>query len=267
MYSFRYNWIACCLAVLSLAAPAAAADDPKDTDDPYENVEADSLFKQGVAAMLKNDFEAGCPVIARSYELDARPGTLYTLADCEAQRGRLATALKLFNQFISTVGSLSSANQAKYLSRKTKAEKRRAEIEPQVPKVSLTLPPEAPWTTVIKIDGAAIDIGMVGKPIPVDPGPHVFTADAPGCKTTEVRETVEKSEVKNISLPVELPAKTCQVAVAPPVPKEPASGGCAAGMMGCGIGDKDAPPAGAFAALCALGALGALLRRRARTSP
>lgn len=263
MNSPRHLWIACCLSVLTAAAPAAALNQkPQEDDDPYQNVEADTLFKQGVAAMLKLDFETGCPAVARSYELDARLGTLYTLADCEAQRGRSATAVAHFNQFIALVEALPSARQLRYLSRKSRAEKRRAEIEPEVPKVTLTLPPDAPWTTVIKIDGKPIEIGMVGKPLPVDPGPHVFTTEAPGCQMSEVRESVEKAEVKSISLPLQMPAKTCQVVVAPPPAKEAPAGGCAAG---CAVGEKDAPPAGALAGLCAL--VGLIARRtRARNA-
>ena len=98
----RYALVVCLItSLLSVAAPAFA-DDPyaEQDEDPYKHLDAEAQFKDGVAAMRRRDFDEGCPMIARSFELDPRPGTSYALAECEAQWGRLATAVAHFKQFL-----------------------------------------------------------------------------------------------------------------------------------------------------------------------
>ncbi len=243
------------LAALALASPAAA-DEPKgDDDDAYASVEADTLFKQGVERMLKGAFEEGCPAIERSYALDPRPGTLFTLGECEAQRGRLATAMLHLGQFVEIVGALPPARQARYAPRKASAEKRVVELAPLVPKLVLRLPPDAPWTTEIKLDGELLDLRKLGVPHAVDPGTHTLTVQVPGTQAREVQATVAKGETKSVALPVEVPAKPCAPAGAT---ASPSGGACAA----CSVGSERPAAEGLTAAL--LGAAALLLRRRRR---
>ncbi len=244
------------LAALALAASPAVADEPKgDDEDAYASLEADRLFKQGVERMLKGEPEEGCPAIGRSYELDPRPGTLFTLGECEAQRGRLATAVLHLGRFVEIVSALPPARQTRYAPRKASAEKRCVELGPLVPKLVLRLPPDAPWTTEIKLDGELLDLRKVGVPHPVDPGTHTLTVQVPGDKAHEIKATVAKGETKSVALPVDVPAKPCAPtgAVAPP-----SGGACAA----CAVGSERAPAEGLIPAL--LGGLALLLRRRRR---
>ena len=71
--------------VSSAAWPALAAG-PVDA--------AKALFDRGVEQLEAGHFNRACPAIEKSYQLDPRPGTLFTLAECEAKRGRLATAVQ-----------------------------------------------------------------------------------------------------------------------------------------------------------------------------
>ena len=66
---------------LALPNPAAAQDESP----------AETLFNQGLEAMEAGNYEKGCPAIAESQRLDPRPGTVFTLAECEAKRGRIAS--------------------------------------------------------------------------------------------------------------------------------------------------------------------------------
>ncbi len=238
----------------SFASSSAAADEPRVDDDPYTSTEADTLFKQGVARMLKGELEEGCPAIEHSYELDPRPGTLFTLGECEAQRGRLATAVRHLRRFVDVVAALPAARQSRYAARMTSAEKRCAELEPLVPRLVLTLPPDAPWTTEVELDGERVDLGTLQAPRQVDPGTHTLTVQVPGNRATSIQASVVKGETKAIPLPVELPAKPC----APAAEMATNAGGCA----GCTVGSEDAPSgAPTLILLCGLGAL---LRARRR---
>jgi hypothetical protein len=51
------------------------------------------LFDKGLANMKAGNYEAGCKEIAKSVRLDRKAGALFTLATCEFEWGRLATAM------------------------------------------------------------------------------------------------------------------------------------------------------------------------------
>ncbi|MBK8256839.1 MAG: hypothetical protein IPK82_29725 [Polyangiaceae bacterium] len=248
-------------AAISLAPSSSWAADPKpDDDDPYESAEADSLFKEGVANMLKNDFETACPFLARSLKLDPRLGTLYTLAECEIQWGHTATGTGHLQAFIDQVSALSPAKQDKYKSRKIKAEKRYAEVFPQVPKVILSLPPDAPWTTQITLDGAPLDLRTLSEPHPVNPGPHTLTTSAGG-KVSETKISLEKGETKSLVLPVDIPKRPCDPSSCGPPGGAIQGGGCAA----CTIGYTPTNTEG-LAYLTAFGAALLMGRRLSKTA-
>src|SRR5438046_959901 len=81
----------------ALAAPSVAAAAPPSGARP----DPQALFDGGVADMEAGRFEKACPAIETSYHLDPRAGTLFALAECEAQRGRTATALRLYTEYLS----------------------------------------------------------------------------------------------------------------------------------------------------------------------
>lgn len=252
----RHSLTAAVLCSILLALPGASAR-AEEPDDPYESGEANALFEQGVAAMLKGDFEAGCPAIDRSYRIDARPGTLYTLGECEAQRGRLATGRRHLREFVALVNALPASKQARYLPRKEKAQKRLEELEISAPRVIVTLPPEAPWTTRIQVDGTPLDLAALGAPYFLDPGPHTLMARVPGGALLEEKITVAKGETKNLLLAVEVPGGQC--AVCPGPPAVPPGGSCGS----CGVGAGGGAGGAVAAALAAVLAVARRARRRA----
>src|SRR5262245_38544408 len=103
---------ACLLSVfvLCLIAPRiAGAADP-----------AEEAFDRGLALMKEGRFDEGCPAIAESQRLDPRPGTLFTLSECEARRGRIATAVAHYKEFVALVDALPKD--------KRERQKKRAEV-------------------------------------------------------------------------------------------------------------------------------------------
>src|SRR5258706_8825974 len=61
---------------------------------------AEASFNQGLADMQAGRYDTGCPALAESQRLDPRPGTLFTLAECEAKRGRIGTALTYYREYL-----------------------------------------------------------------------------------------------------------------------------------------------------------------------
>src|SRR5437879_111900 len=80
------------LASLLLNAKAAHAQDSAAT--------ADVLFSDARGAMADKKFAAACAKFLESNRLDPAVGTLFNLANCEAQRGQLVTAWTLYRQVL-----------------------------------------------------------------------------------------------------------------------------------------------------------------------
>jgi hypothetical protein len=204
---------------LALSAPAWAQD----------VATAEALFSRGMADMDAGRYETGCKAIAESQRLDPRPGTLFTLAVCETQWGKIATAASHYGDYLSLYERLTPDQKARQKTRPKEAKAQREALLPLVPELTVVLPPGAPAGTVVKRNGAVMADAALGIGLPVDPGEHVVTTQVPGGPVGEQRITLGKGEKKQLTLEVKpaleveaLPAKTEPVK-AQPVNTEPQS--------------------------------------------
>ncbi len=179
---------------LSCAAPARAQD----------VAAAEALFKRGVSDMQAGRFDSGCPAIAESYRLDPRPGALFTLAECENKRGRIATASARYDEYLRLVATLPAAQRDRHKDRVAIANREKAALDPAVPRLTLTLPADAPAGTIVTRDGTAVGQAALGVALPVDPGEHVITTEAPHGKRREERITVARGENRSYELVVDV---------------------------------------------------------------
>jgi hypothetical protein len=181
---------------------------------------AHDLFDRGVAWMQAGRFDEACPALEESHKLDSRPGTLFALADCEAKRGRLATAVQRYDQYLAYYATLPPDKQRVHADRVKLARNARAALAPDVPEVTVTLSPAAPPHTLVTRDGAALSEASLGTPLALDPGEHVFTTQAPGGPVSEKRVTVGKAEkrvmVLEVAEPSPPPLAARSAAVPPP---------------------------------------------------
>jgi hypothetical protein len=178
------------LAALALPCPALAQD----------IATAEALFNRGRGDMALGRYESGCKAIAESQRLDPRPGTLFTLAVCETRWGRIATAAARYSDYLSLYERLPKAEQARQKDRAKEAKAQRAALSPLVPELTLVLPKGAPAGTVVQRDGTVMADAALGVGLPVDPGEHVVTTEAPGRPTREQRISIAKGEKKQLVL-------------------------------------------------------------------
>jgi hypothetical protein len=238
----------CCIGILSLfgslsvASPALAED----------VAAAEALFNRGLADMEAGHYATGCPALAESQRLDPRAGTLFTLSQCEVRWGRVATAVTRLGDYLELYERMTPEQKARQAERRKVAKEQRDKLAPDVPELTLSLPPGAPAGTVVKRDDAVVASAALGLGLPVDPGEHVVSTQAPGGALWEQRITIAKGEKKPLVLEVK-PAPTVEArstAVAPAVvaTPEPAK--------------QDAPPpaesgtSGRRAAVYAIGGVG-----------
>jgi len=165
------------------------------------------------------------PLIAESFRLDPQPGTLFTLSQCEVRWGRVATAVARLADYLHLYDRLTPDQKAQQLNRLTLVKEQRGKLVLEVPELTLSLPPGAPAGTVVKRDDAVVASAALGLGLPIDPGEHVVSTQAPGGPLWEQRITIASGEKKPLVLevktaPIVEPRATPVVPAVIPVPAE-----------------------------------------------
>jgi len=194
--------LALMLPVLLLALSAAPAQgQPPTAEAPTP---AAQLFDDGLEQMLAKNYDTACPMLAESYELEPLAGVKFTLAECEGQGGRLATALGHYRDYLELYEAMPPEKRARQRGRNVHTAAQIAALEQRVPMLELSLPSEAPPGTVVEHDGEPLPATTLGVTHPFDPGPHRFTVKLP---TGEARgQNVTLAEAERQQLVLELPA-------------------------------------------------------------
>ncbi len=181
------------LAIWSLAIPARAQD----------ATAAKALFDKGLSSMQAERYREGCPSIEESYKLDPRPGTLFTLAECENKRGRLATAVARYDEYLAMYARMTEQQRDKQGDREQLVRDQKLALRAQVPELILLLPPDAPMGTVVNRDGVALAATEIGRSISIDAGEYLVTTQAPDRVVTELRVELGNGDKKRITLAVD----------------------------------------------------------------
>src|ERR1019366_2125110 len=149
------------LCAVVTASPTAAAQDA---------ATAEALFLQGRQAADAGDYPLACARFEESNRLDAAPGTLLNLADCEEHLGHLAKAWQQFRQLDDQLPASDP--------RRPIAVARARALEPRIPKLRIVLVSPVPATAAR--DGVVLGLASLGVHLPVDPGRHVVVVSAAG---------------------------------------------------------------------------------------
>jgi len=222
------------LAILSLllASPALASDPaakpsatakPSSTAKAAEADPAQALFDAGVADMESGRFEKACPAIEASQRLDPRPGTLFTLAECEAQRGRVATAMRYYAEYLALYRTFTQQRKLEQKARASASEAQMKSLDLLAPRLTLVVAEPAGTEVIVKRDGEVVADLSLGVALAVDPGEHIVTIEAPGGPPREYRVSLSPGESKTLRLRSHVDAPAPAVtAVASAVPSSSA---------------------------------------------
>ncbi len=206
---------------------------------------AAALFDQGLAEMEASHFETACPKLAESFHLDPRAGTLFTLAECEARAGKVASALTHYGDYQARFARMTAQERVKQKERPAIAERQVAALRPRVPELTINVRGALPEGAVVKRDGVALGAPSLGTPFPLDPGPHevsIVLADGTATREALVLHDAEKKLIELAPPRGRAPTSVPAPVTAPPSP--PARGGhfgltIAAGALslaGLGVG-------------------------------
>ena len=202
------------LLALPLTARAAGADDVE----PADGGDAASLFNRGLSEMKAGHYVTGCSALAGSFRLDPRPGTLFTLAECNLRWGRSASALAAYDEYLALYDRMPSEQKVKQGERARIATAERDQLEASVPRLRVSVPETAPSGLVVRLDETVLQGPMIGAATPVDPGEHVVRTWTPDGGATEQRVALVDGEQRTVVAQLPPPAAT-----ATPAPGAPAS--------------------------------------------
>jgi hypothetical protein len=157
---------------------------------------AQALFEEGRALMQQQDYTKACPKFAESQRLGPASGTLLNLGECYAKLGKSASAWAAFKEAIPAAHSAGQADREQF------ARERVTEIEGKLVRLAIkVVTPPAPQL-VVKRDGVTLGEAAWGTPVPVDPGPHVVEATAPGKRTWKTTVDIKSDPSTEVTVPI-----------------------------------------------------------------
>jgi hypothetical protein len=146
---------------------------------------AQTLFDEGRKLMAAGKFAEACPKLAESQKLDPGVGTQFNLSDCYERMGQTASAWAGFLEAASSAKAMGQADREKV------ARERAAALAPRLSKITITSAAASLAGLEIKRDGVPVGRALWGTAIPVDPGPHMIEATAPGKKPWQTTAKIE----------------------------------------------------------------------------
>jgi tetratricopeptide (TPR) repeat protein len=171
--------LAALLFVLFLGSAASAAS-------PGDPAAAEALFAEGQGLMEKGDYAKACPKLEESYRLDPATGALHVLALCHERQGRFASA------WVELMDVASRANAERYTERESAARERAEALKKRLSFLTVQVHPDTAALAGVGISRNGVPLGPAawGTRIPIDPGPHVVVAKAPGHEPFSANVTI-----------------------------------------------------------------------------
>lgn len=190
--------IACAIALITSASSVAAAEEPS----------ARALFDAGMSDLRAKRYDRACPTLRKSFRVDAQVETLFAVARCDDEAGRVTTAAAAYDDYLAMHDRLSAGERRPERERVEIAAARRAALEPLIPHVTFRLPASVPEgvrvTRTMRDSSEAVDVAL-GVPLPIDPGEHYVTTEAPDRPRWEKRFFVHNGERLTVDLAVAPP--------------------------------------------------------------
>jgi len=185
---------------------------------------ARALFIDARQLMRAGKYDQACPKLEAASKLYAGSGVLLNLGDCYEHVGRTASA---WTEFAEAASAAERDGRSDDLA---EARKRQAAIEPRLCRLTISVPHDAPGLEVRR-DDTALDRGAWGTPVPVDPGTHAVSAQAPGrlswsasVSVTVAGKTASFDVPELAPTATPSPAPSVAPVAAPPTPEPPPPG-------------------------------------------
>lgn len=177
------------VVLVALAGTAAAGGDKN---------KADVLFKKGRKLLAEKRYADACQAFEDSYNLDPEIGAELNVALCYEEWGKLARAYRAYDKAAEMATS-------EHDSRLDKIQKRKNELDPEVPRLTIVAPQGADTRGLtVTIDDKPLQLDQLGQAQLVDPGPHIVEWTQHGAKKNKV-VPIERGGSSQITLELSPP--------------------------------------------------------------
>jgi serine/threonine-protein kinase len=159
---------------------------------------ARGLFNEARALMGQGHYVEACPKLEAASKLYAGSGVLLNLADCYEHTGRTASAWTEFGE------ASFAAERAGRADDKAEADRRQTALEAKLSRLAIQVATPLQGL-VVRRDGTLLSQGAWGVAVPLDPGSHTVSAEAPGRASWSITVTTsEAGKTVTVKVP-ELP--------------------------------------------------------------
>ncbi|MEP7048917.1 MAG: hypothetical protein ABJB12_01130 [Pseudomonadota bacterium] len=192
----------------------------------------------------RTQFEAGryaeaIDSFTRAQQLVAAPPHLLFLARAQAKLGKLVEAHE--NYIKITRETLPPKSPKPFVDAQNAAEQELEALEARIPSVTIAVQGPTAGTVNVLMDGETLSAAMIGMPLPVDPGRHVFEARGASAQSAPITVTLAEGGKETIMLTLRrignLPAPTAHTNAGPSstLTSDPLSGADGAHSDGAGL--------------------------------
>ncbi len=185
---------------------------------------AHSLGEEGIVLFDQGDFKGALEKFVRALSLVEAPTLALRAGRCLERLGRLVEAAEKYRLAgaMAIDAEAPSAFRAGQAEAQRQATDARAALIGRIAKMKLRATSPLPPQAILALDGKTLPDGMMGVEYPIDPGPHVLHASAPGW-SLEQPFTADPGQIVDVTLEVSHEATANRVALAEPLaPTKPA---------------------------------------------
>ena len=212
---------------LSAVAPASFAEDEPT---PSDVAAARALGQDGVKLADAGSCSDAIDKLARAEKIFHAPTTLGRLGECQVLTGKIVEGTENLNRVVRE--ALPAAAPAAFAAAQDRARKILADAKPKIAKLKIAIAAPADAQVLVKVDGETVPIANLNTNRPMDPGPHIVEASAPGFKPASAKVKLAEGGVDSVALTLEID---------PDAPKAPLG---ASGATPAPVPSSPAPEAG-----------------------
>jgi hypothetical protein len=183
------------IALLFASRPLVA--EPSATGDV---VEARRLFDEATELERQSSWQAASVKLDAALAIKETPGLHFHRAHCAEQLGELVVAARHYARSEALIRAGAKAPDVEELLAAAQVR-----VLAKVPRLVLTLPTDAPGTT-LEIDGVAVS-AEPGTPVFLEPGRHRIVARAPGRGDFEMEVTLVEGQTQTLEVALSAPPR------------------------------------------------------------
>lgn len=161
-------------------------------------------FDEGRAAFDAGSFEDALNAFQASNTLSPSPNSRLFMARCYRALNRVASAYTQYRFAVREAQErLGTTGEKRYAATRDAANSEAAELEPKVPRLTISVPADAPKGLVVKRNGSEVESAAWGVAVETDTGPVLVEASGPRIKPFRQSLALKEGEQAKVDVALE----------------------------------------------------------------